>query len=76
MPRKEVINGIRHSTQRPYESKDQSSVKPYQAAACVFQHGGGCGRSPVLSLKGQRPPDRSDLYHGACHAALFHVRHV
>ena len=44
LPRKEIKNGICHSTQRPYKSKKQGCTEPYQAAACVFQHGGGCGR--------------------------------
>ena len=76
MSRKEVINGIRHSTQRPNESKKQGCAEPYQAAACVFWCGGGCGRPAFLSHKGQRTTERSDLYHGACHAALFHACHV
>lgn len=76
MSRKEVINGIRHSTQRPYKSKEQGCAEPYQAAACVFWHSDGCGRSAFLSYQGQRTPDRSDLYHGSCHAPLFHACHV
>ena len=71
-----TTNGVCHSTQRPYESKDQSCAEPYQAAACVFQHGGSRGRSPVLSPKRQRPADSSDLSHSSCHAPVFPVRHV